>query len=153
MKRYQGINLLYFPFRQKIMAGLEDAWSDGIPVRIFETFRTRQRQSAIYAQGRTTEGPIITRAMPGHSYHNYGIAVDLVMYVDGKWDWSDTALYRKLGPYFQRYGVRWLGDTTGDLVHYQMITPYGVRDLQEIYDEGGLEKVWMILDEVRLVSC
>jgi peptidoglycan L-alanyl-D-glutamate endopeptidase CwlK len=53
--------------------------------------RTMAEQQALYAQGRTTPGSIVTRAPAGSSAHNYGLAADLVS-IDrktGEPDWRD----------------------------------------------------------------
>ena len=72
--RHTTLNLLYPPFRCKLLAALTEAREAGIPFQIFETFRTRERQSILFAQGRTAPGRIITRARAGRSFHQYGIA-------------------------------------------------------------------------------
>lgn len=46
-------------------------------VRFTQTLRSSAKQTALYAQGRTTPGPIVTWAEGGRSYHNYGLAVDI----------------------------------------------------------------------------
>lgn len=48
------------------------------PVRILDTLRTFAEQEALYAQGRSKPGVIVTKARPGHSAHNYGLAFDTV---------------------------------------------------------------------------
>lgn len=68
-------------------------------VRITQTLRTFPEQTALYAQGRTTKGPnaskkdplgdTVTDAKAGQSYHNYGVALDIVLLIDDKevsWD-------------------------------------------------------------------
>ncbi len=49
--------------------------------------RTNAEQAIMYAQGRTTEGSKITWTLD--SYHQYGLAVDLVAYVNGKFSWNE----------------------------------------------------------------
>jgi hypothetical protein len=44
------------------------------PERITDTLRTFQEQEMLYANGRTKPGKIVTKAKPGQSYHNYGLA-------------------------------------------------------------------------------
>ncbi len=44
---------------------------------LFETYRTRERQTFLYNQGRTTAGNIVTYAKAGGSPHNYGLAFDI----------------------------------------------------------------------------
>ena len=50
------------------------------------TKRTVQEQEALYAQGRTTPGPIVTWTLK--SKHLTGEAFDFVIMVNGKPDWS-----------------------------------------------------------------
>ena len=48
--------------------------------------RTNKDQLSMYAQGRTTEGVKITWTKD--SYHQYGLAADLVAYNNGKFNWK-----------------------------------------------------------------
>ena len=52
--------------------------------------RTLTEQRAIYAQGRTKPGKVVSNAPAGSSAHNYGLAADLApMTADGKTiDWN-----------------------------------------------------------------
>ena len=49
--------------------------------------RTNKQQLDMYAQGRSEEGSKITWTKD--SYHQYGLAVDLVAYNDGKFNWKE----------------------------------------------------------------
>lgn len=46
--------------------------------RVSEGYRTPERQAELYAQGRHDSKRIVTKAKPYQSYHNWGLAVDLV---------------------------------------------------------------------------
>jgi hypothetical protein len=60
-----------------------------LPVfRVFESVRTPERQAWLYAQGRTRPGKQITKAEPWDSYHQYGLAADIVPFIDGKFTWE-----------------------------------------------------------------
>jgi|SRR5208282_2063510 len=48
------------------------------PFRVTQGLRTWQEQAVLYAQGRTAPGTKVTDAAPGHSWHGFGLAVDLV---------------------------------------------------------------------------
>lgn len=62
----------------------------GLPLHVFESFRTPFRQADLYASGRVTDGPKRTNAMPWRSFHQYGLAVDFVFKTpDGAWTWSE----------------------------------------------------------------
>ena len=56
-------------------------------------YRSMEAQAALYAQGRTAPGRIVTKAKPGQSSHNFGMAMDYVPVVGGhrtynvKWKW------------------------------------------------------------------
>lgn len=53
--------------------------------------RTMAEQRALYNQGRSTPGNIVTKAPAGSSAHNFGLAVDLASIKPGTddIDWSD----------------------------------------------------------------
>ncbi|WP_289031908.1 M15 family metallopeptidase [uncultured Paraglaciecola sp.] len=65
------------------------------PMRLFEGFRTPQRQHSLYSQGRTKPGAKVTNANAWSSYHQYGVACDYVLFIDGKWSWNDSGKYKK----------------------------------------------------------
>jgi peptidoglycan LD-endopeptidase CwlK len=48
----------------------------GILIRVVQGLRSWEAQEALYAQGRTAPGEIVTDAPPGHSMHEFGLAVD-----------------------------------------------------------------------------
>ena len=50
--------------------------------RFAYTLRTFAEQDALYAQGRTKPGKIVTNAKGSQSYHCYGLAVDIVLLKD-----------------------------------------------------------------------
>lgn len=55
---------------------------------VVEGLRTKQRQHQLYAQGRTSKGPIVTWTL--NSKHIDGLAVDVAPVVEGKIDWNDS---------------------------------------------------------------
>jgi peptidoglycan L-alanyl-D-glutamate endopeptidase CwlK len=145
-KRSSSLNLLYYPFRQRLVKGLEIAAKYNIPPRLFEAFRSWPRQDGLFAQGRTVAGNIVTRASAGESYHNYGIAGDVVMFINGKWTWEPIDQYKLLGPIMENVGLDWLGHK-GDYPHYQLKGVPSIYKLKKIYETGGLEAVWFELDK------
>lgn len=60
----------------------------GIECRIVQGLRTLAEQDAIYAQGRTTPGKIVTNARGGQSWHNYGVAFDFIPGIRGAASWQ-----------------------------------------------------------------
>ena len=82
-------------FRQKATELLKTLSDEGIPFRLFEGFRSPARQSYLYSQGRTRPGPIVTRARPGESYHQYGLAGDFVLFENGSWTWNTRGVRKR----------------------------------------------------------
>jgi peptidoglycan L-alanyl-D-glutamate endopeptidase CwlK len=76
---------------------IQTAWDDcagaGLPFIVTHGFRTQEEQAALYAQGRTTPGKIVTWTM--NSRHLSGHAVDLCIVIGGKAIW-DPEMYRHL---------------------------------------------------------
>ena len=94
----------------------------GIDVIITSTYRDAEAQKALYAQGRTTEGKIVTNAKAGESFHNWHVAFDFCPIVNGKADWSNTATFTKCGEIGESIGLEWAGRWAGkmkELAHLQ----------------------------------
>ncbi len=82
----------------------------GIDILITSTYRDNECQASLYAQGRTTPGKRVTKAGPGHSFHNWRVAFDFVPLVNGKAIWEDDALWAKCGKLAGKAGLEWGGD-------------------------------------------
>lgn len=104
----------------------------GYPVTVFQGFRSFEEQNALYAQGRTKPGAIVTNAKGGDSFHNYGVAVDIVFVVDGKPSWSQKHAWKTLGKVGKDHGFEWGGDWVGfvDLPHFQLTNGYTLKDFK-----------------------
>lgn len=102
---------------------LDDCSDAGVNALITCTYRSDEEQNALYAQGRTSKGKIVTNAKGGQSDHNYTIngspkskAFDIVPLVHGKcvWQESDTAwkqiieVWKKQKP-INGYKLDWYG--------------------------------------------
>lgn len=86
--------------------------SNGLQVTIVIAFRSWVDQDATYAQGRTQPGSIVTDAMGGDSYHNWGLAFDAAPMTNGVIDWNNTDAFNKMGQYGQQVGLEWGGNWT-----------------------------------------
>lgn len=103
-------------------AFVKKAAEANIDVLIYCTLRDNESQAALYAQGRTKPGRIVTNARPGESFHNYGVAFDCVPLVSGKAAWDDDKAYAQLGRIGEALGLEWAGRWTGKLrekAHFQ----------------------------------
>ena len=69
---------------------LARAKASGYPLRITHGYRSIDEQNALYEQGRTKPGSIVTNAKGGQSFHNFGLAVDVYDEVRGyNTDWDE----------------------------------------------------------------
>lgn len=51
----------------------------GIEIVITHGYRSSEEQDALFNQGRSSAGNIVTNARGGESYHNYGLAIDFAL--------------------------------------------------------------------------
>lgn len=87
---------------------LEFAAKEGEPLGISQTLRTWEEQDALYAQGRTTKGRIVTWARGGFSWHNFGRAFDI--YSLGKEPYpKDDDWWEMIGEMGEDCGLEWGG--------------------------------------------
>lgn len=119
---------LYETTRQKAEHLLVEATSVGLRVKVTSTVRTFAEQAALYSQGRTTPGKIVTRSKPGDSMHNVRRAFDVaILDRDGdlSWEFMDSAecapLWVALGAIGKRCGLEWGGawTTMKDRPHFE----------------------------------
>lgn len=121
--------------------------SKGIDIRITQGLRTIAEQDALYAQGRTTPGSIVTKAKGGSSMHNYGLAVDFCllrkdgtisfnmtedMDKDGKKDWMEVV------EVFKAHGWFWGGDFKSfkDAPHFEKGFGFTLAQIKELKKDG-----------------
>jgi hypothetical protein len=97
--RLRGMEQLHPKFRAALDGLLQKAAAEGRPFKLFEAFRTPERQRWLFEQGRSRPGSIVTKAEPWQSFHQYGLGADLVLFVNGQWTWSDAG---PLGEHWQR---------------------------------------------------
>ncbi len=130
--------------RVRLMAA--DLQKQGINITVTDGLRTFAEQDALYAQGRTKPGNIVTNARGGQSFHNYGLAVDIYASKNGQPDFNPSAAtQRAIGAAGEKYGLEWGGKfkTINDPPHFQLSG--GAKSAsawRATYDKGGVQAVW-----------
>ena len=79
------------------------------PLMTVEAYRALGRRAALYAQGRTKPGAKVTNAQPGYSWHNFGVAWDLVVFDEGGQPLWDSPLMDRCGVFGEGLGLEWGG--------------------------------------------
>lgn len=81
--RQSDLGVLHPVVRDAVERVIAQLQAEQIPFQVFEAYRSPQRQRMLFAQGRTAPGDIVTKARPWSSYHQFGLAVDFVLRIDG----------------------------------------------------------------------
>ena len=163
-KTLERIQLLHPKLREEALTMYDEivaALTGTAACRFAYTLRTFAEQDALFAQGRTKPGAIVTKAKGGQSYHNYGLAIDIVLLVDkdkngtfetaswdlktdfdgdGKSDWQEVV------GVFKGYGYEWGGDWKFlDAPHFQKTLGKSVAELQALHNAGKVDKNGFVL--------
>jgi peptidoglycan L-alanyl-D-glutamate endopeptidase CwlK len=128
-------------------------------------FRTIKEQDELYAQGRTklfdTNGKrlgVVTQVKGGGSFHNYGLAVDIVMLIDtdgngtfetASWDTKKDSDKDGMSDWmecvtiFKKYGWEWGGDWKKfkDAPHFQKTFGYTTSQLRKLPSINGYPQI------------
>lgn len=129
----QRINKLHPSVRDEIAQIIQEcdsALTGRAKVRITQGLRTFEEQNQLYAIGRALPGKKVTNAKGGQSIHNYGLAVDICLIIDGKtaswdtvkdWDGDKVADWNECVKIFEKYGWDWGGNwkTFKDMPHFE----------------------------------
>lgn len=122
-------------------------------MRVTRAYATAAEQNALYAQGRTKPGKIVTNARAGYSMHNYGLALDFCLIIDGRSaSWDMLGDYDKDGKkdwteiveVFKKAGWEWSGDwkTFKEYCHVQKAFGHNVKSLLTTpKDAAGYPKI------------
>ena len=100
---------------------VQKAQGIGITIKIISGLRTYAEQDALYAQGRTADGHIVTNARGGYSNDNFGIAFDVGVFEGSKY-LPESSKYRAVGALGVDLGLEWGGNwkTIVDQPHFQL---------------------------------
>ncbi|TCQ02684.1 flagellum-specific peptidoglycan hydrolase FlgJ [Rhizobium sp. PP-F2F-G36] len=93
--RRSDLGVLHPVVRSAVERVLTELDAENLPFRVFESYRTPERQRILFAQGRTAPGDIVTKARPWSSYHQYGLAADFVLFIDDAWSWSTKGEHKR----------------------------------------------------------
>lgn len=150
------VALLHPKVRDEVKSLIEKAEA-GLPsnmaIRIVQGLRTIDEQNALYAQGRTKPGNIVTNAKGGSSFHNYGLAIDFAILTDkdGNGSFEDlswdikrdndkdgTADWLEVVKVFEAAGWEWGGKWSSikDYPHLQKKFGFTWQQLLAKYNEG-----------------
>lgn len=128
------------PLFVQFLTRLQEHFNEkGVIPKFIAGTRTYEEQEELFAKGRTTPGPRVTNARGGFSNHNYGIAIDVGLFLsDGRY-LEDTPFYREIGSVVAlfpqlEWGGSWKSIT--DEPHVQYRTGKTIAQLRELVKSG-----------------
>lgn len=120
----------------------------GVVCRFSHTLRTNKEQDLLFSKK-----PKVTNARGGQSYHNYGLAIDIVLLLDKDINgthetasWNTKLDFDKDGQsdlmevvkIFKMYGWEWGGDWKFvDAPHFQKTFGLSIKQLQTLTNNKG----------------
>lgn len=126
--------------------------SEGHDVRVIGGYRSFAEQQQRFEQGRRSTGKILTDCAAGHSWHNYGLAVDIVLNDDEgqpAWPEDSAQFWQRLADVALAHGAVW-GGRYGYPAHVEYHPALAHGDAGSLiadYESYGLEAVW---DKIEL---
>lgn len=149
------ISLLHPLIRAKAAEFINLAEKAGYKLRIVSGLRTWTEQTDLYNQphdGKDNDGDglideadeKVTNAKAGESYHNYGLAFDVVEVKDGKVLWENPN-WSKIAEIGKSLGFEWGGDWQSfkDRPHFQMTFGKTVSMLSKLYLDGDRQGAYV----------
>lgn len=131
----------------------------GLQIRVTRGLSSYPNQLELYASGRM-KGPsgawyvankrkIVTDALPGHSYHNFGLAVDSCFMGDDPYleklpAPQASGLWKEFGLAVKDCGMSWGGDWNGELVDrpHAEISIISLAKARELFEAKGILQVY-----------
>lgn len=116
---------------------LKQVRAAGINAKIIGGTRTFAEQDALFAQGRTAPGKIVTNARGGFSNHNFGIAWDIGIF-KGTSFLHESPQYDEAGQIGKGLGIEWGGEFSSiiDKPHFQCRTGKTLEQLRALHKAG-----------------
>lgn len=163
---FQRAQLLHPLVRLEVVAtidAIEANFPPNVKVRIVQGLRTIDEQNALYAQGRTKPGQVVTHARGGRSYHNFGTAIDFAIMYDKdnngsfevlSWDLNydfdkdGVSDWQEVVKAFKAIGWKWGGDWKGgfkDNPHLEKSFGYTTSELFAKFINGQVKDGYVII--------
>ena len=126
---------------------LTECESQGLKVRITETYRSQERQNYLYEQGRTRKGNVVTWTK--HSRHTSRRAWDICKNVKGQ-EYSDKKFFAKCGKIAKNLNITWGGTwKQADTPHFEISENWNINKEDDEMTQEEKTKFNKLVDEVN----
>ena len=151
-KTMERLSLVHPELRDKVLKVLQTV---RLPMRVTDGLRSWSEQERLYAKGRTAPGKIVTKAKPGYSFHNFGLAVDCCFigsdpYLDKLHRQERNEAWQEYGEAATSFGLVWGGNWKSfvDMPHIQLTYGLSLASMRAMYKSGGMSEVWIKIDKI-----
>lgn len=160
----QRLSLVYPAMRPQWLSVRRDLYElYELQIRVTDSLRTFKEQFDVYSQGRklikgtweiVDASKVVSYALPGQSYHNYGLALDSAFhgddpYLEKRTDAQFELIWGDYGRLCEKYGLAWGGRWPGkkrDRPHCESTYGLSLHELQLIYERSGLVGIFKTID-------
>jgi len=147
---------LWPPFAEKIIELSQRSGQKGVIIKPQCGLRTFAEQDELYARGRTKQNPyspstskhplgeICTTKKGGESWHNFGVACDMIP-LNNKWSADGKSSWELcMGEIGEKLGLTWGGRWVVpiDAPHFQLTLKLSLQEAKHLHDKGGLGAIW-----------
>lgn len=141
-KPNRNTSLLAPFFETRLLKALDACKEAGLPLAVFEAYRSPDRQNHLYAQGRTRDGKIVTNAKAWESFHNVSMAADLVFYENKVWSWQGD--WDKAHDILHAHGFETL---SFEKPHVQITGGLSITEAVKIAKSQGALALWSVVEQ------
>lgn len=139
----------------------------GLHMRATSGMRSIEEQKKLWKIGRDESGneiegeQVVTRARPGNSFHNYGLAVDSCFrgkdpyfeYLQLKNTEEFNKIWDTFGRLCKASGLVWGGDfKMKDRPHVELTYGLSLGQIKLLYNQMGIDAVWTKIDCIRAIK-
>jgi hypothetical protein len=113
--------MLHPAFRNRALRTVARLNAEGIPFGIYEGMRGPWRQAHLFASGRSRPGRFLTPVQAWDSLHQYGLAADFVLALEGRWSWDADGAHAHMWDRLEAIGAdEGLVSKPGERPHLQL---------------------------------
>lgn len=149
----------YPKFAHRVKKTFDDVYEKhGLEMRITEAMRSFKKQQELYLIGRNSTDKnvprrtIVTNALPGLSYHQYGLAIDACFqgkdpFLEKLDIYVSKLIWEDYGRFAENNGLIWGGKFKfRDMPHIELNTSFTVKELKLILEHQSIQGVWSAID-------
>lgn len=136
-KANANLHLLAPRVKDLALEAVSACWLNGFKIYVYEAWRSPERQ--LHLQTKNSPSKTITRAGPGFSFHQWGLAVDIAYGGPGAWSWNGDFDGPK--EIFMKFGFE--KPPSFESGHFQISKGFTIHEIQTIALASTVQGLWV----------